>query len=187
MTDEELITLYKNGDKSAERMLMERYKTVVRSIARHCTLGGGETEDLVQEGMIGLFKAMTTFDGKDATFSTYAHKCIKNSIIDAIKISLAKKYSALNESVPIIEENDELFSAERDPEQRLIFDEENSELKNKMNAVLSPFEYKVMQKYIEGSTLAEIAIETDRPYKAIDNAISRAKKKLQTIFKINNF
>lgn len=181
MTDNQLVELFKGGDKNACESLLLRYKPVVLRTARRFFLSGGETEDLVQEGMCGLYSAMLTFSEGD--FSSYAYACIRNRIVDAVKRSASGKNAALNSSLPIEGENETIASDFSSPEDELINSERMDEIKLLMRDSLSPLEYKVMQMYVDGATMTEICSSLGKNYKCIDNAITRSKKKLQKILK----
>ena len=179
MTDDEIVVLCQNGDKSAWEELYERYKPRVLKIARRFFLSGGETEDLVQEGMCGLYSAVNSFKKGGASFSSYSYSCIRNRIVDAVKKSVGNKHSALNNFVPIREEGEEWASL--NPEDEIIWREDKSELLQKMSRVLSSLEFKAMVLYIDGMTMAEISSALEKPVKSVDNAISRSKLKLQKL------
>ncbi len=180
MTDEKLVELFQSGDKAAGEELLINYKNKVLKVARRFFLYGGETEDLVQEGMCGLYSAMTSFSKENAEFSTYAYACIRNRILDAVKVSSNNKNQALNNFLPIAEEGGLLYGGD-DPEETLIKSEEKSEFRSIIKENLSPFEYKVISRYLNGESMAEISAVLDKSYKAIDNALMRAKRKLQKI------
>lgn len=179
MTDERLIALCQNGDKQAWEELYKRYKPRVLKTARRFFLIGGETEDLVQEGMCGLFSAVSGYRQGEANFSAFAEACIKNRILDAVKKSEGDKHSALNNFLPILEFGEEW--ATESPEDEVIRREDKSELILKMKDNLSPLEFKAIKMYIEGMTMAEISSALAKSPKSIDNALNRAKNKLQKL------
>lgn len=179
MTDNELITAFRGGDRAACDELLNKYKPIVLRVARRFFLTGGETEDLVQEGMCGLYSAMQNF--KSGDFSSYAYACIKNRIVDVVKHSASNKNYALNNSMPIDGGAAELSSDIVNPEDELINCESRNELENLMKGALSPLEYKVMAMYVDGAPMSEICSALDKNYKSVDNAISRSKNKLQKI------
>lgn len=179
MTDEKLINLCRDGDKGAWEELYERYRPRVLKIARRFFLSGGETEDLVQEGMCGLYSAVSSYKEGGASFSAYAYSCIRNRIVDAVKKSESLKNSALNNFVPICEEEAENLSSS--PEEELIWREDKREILQKMSKVLSSFEFKAMVLYIDGMSMAEISSALGKPTKSVDNAITRSKYKLQKL------
>lgn len=180
LCDEQLIALFRSGDNKACEKLLVRYKNSVLSVARRFFLAGGATEDLVQEGMCGLYSAIITFDGV-AGFAPYAHACIRNRILDAVKKSRGGKNSALNSSSSFNEDDGGAESA-FSPEELLLGSEAESEFFTKIKDVLSPLEYKAICMYIDGATMAEICAALNKTYKQTDNALARAKHKLQKIF-----
>lgn len=183
MTDMNLVERARQGDKVALDELFTRYKCKVLAIARRFFLSGLETEDLVQEGFCGLYSAITGFDkNKHASFSTYAYACIRNRILDVVKLSYTDKRCAANNTVPIVEVGEELFSSEDNPEDTLIKKENKREFLHKISKNLSSFEFKVIVMYMDGLTVTEMSRALEKPPKSIDNALSRSKKKLQKIF-----
>ncbi|MGN0817426.1 MAG: sigma-70 family RNA polymerase sigma factor [Candidatus Coproplasma sp.] len=182
MIDEELVAAFQSGDRAAGEELMLKYKSAVLKVARRFFLSGGETEDLVQEGMCGLYSAMLNFKSADRDFSAYAYACIKNRIVDAIKANSNCKNAALNNSLPIDGE-DRLYSVHGSPEDELINSESESELSATLKRNLSPLEYKVMSMYVDGVSMSAISENLGKSYKTIDNAIMRSKRKLQKIYK----
>lgn len=179
-TDEEVLYAFRGGDKAAGEELLFRYKNKVLSIARRFFLAGSDTEDLVQEGMCGLYSAMLSFEGQSG-FSSYAYACIKNRILDAIKKSGSNKNLALNGFISI-SEDEQVVGEVYSPEEALIDDESKTEFMNKMKNELSSLEYRAICMYIDGSTMAEISSALGVTYKQTDNAIARAKKKLRNLF-----
>ncbi len=179
LSDEELVARFRTGDKRAGEEVLARYKNNVLSVARRFFLAGGDTEDLVQEGMCGLYSAMLSFEGKSG-FSAYAHACIRNRILDAVKKSCACKNSPLNESKPFNEDGAE--AGQFSPEELLIGSEAASEFFTKIKGALSPLEYRAICMYIDGATMAEMCSALNKTYKQTDNALVRAKHKLVGIF-----
>ena len=177
MSDEELALVCQRGDKAAWEELYKRYKPRVLAIARRFFLCGGETEDLVQEGMCGLYSAVNGFKAGGASFSAYANSCIRNRIVDTVKLNSGAKHSALNNFLPILEIGEELFSSDN-PEDELIKREDKRELLHKMSKILSNLEFKAMVMYTDGMTMTEISRALDITTKSADNAINRAKHKL---------
>ena len=177
ISDEELVSRFRAGDKKAGEEVLVRYKNSVLSVARRFFLAGGDTEDLVQEGMCGLYSAMISFDGTSG-FSPYAHACIRNRIFDAVKKSCTDKNSALNESKPFNECEEGGAENSFSPEELLLGSEAESEFFRKMKGVLSPLEYKAICMYIDGATMSEICSALNKTYKQTDNALVRAKHKL---------
>jgi RNA polymerase sporulation-specific sigma factor len=181
--DEELVQLSQNGDKQATDELLRRYSGLVRGCARGFFVVGGETEDLIQEGMIGLYHAITDFQKKEdgRSFKNFAYLCVSRKIIDAVKISSSKKNAPLNTGVSMQEEED-MAASGLSPEDMLILSDDRRELKQKMSRVLSDFEFKIMTMYMDGMRCAEICEATGKSTKSVDNAIQRSKKKLQALF-----
>ena len=177
MTDEKLALLCQTGDKTAWEELYKRYKLRVLKIARRFFLSGGETEDLVQEGMCGLYSAVNSFKEGSASFSAYAYSCIRNRIVDTVKKSGGAKHSALNNFLPIVEVGEEWISSES-PEDEVIKREDKRELLQKMSKNLSSLEFKALVMYTDGMTLSEISTALGKSPKSVDNAVNRAKHKL---------
>ena len=183
-TDEELVKLSKEGDKRATEELLLRHFGLVRGVARGFFLVGGETEDLIQEGMIGLYSAIGEYkhtqEGK--SFKNFAYLCVSRRIIDAVKSSARKKNSPLNEGVPFLAE-EEFADSALNAEDRMILKEDRREFRQKMSRVLSDFEFKVATMYMDGMSCAEICAATGKSAKSVDNAIQRSKRKLQEVLK----
>ncbi len=183
--DEELVVLSQKGDKNATEELLLRYAGVVRYCARGFFLVGGETEDLIQEGMIGLYHAIGDYkaEGKGSSFKNFAYLCVSRRIIDAVKGAARKKNAPLNSGL-ILGDSEWLTSElNLSPEDLLIISDERKELKQKMSRALSDFEFKITSMYVDGMTCAEICEATGKTPKSVDNAIQRSKRKLQQILK----
>lgn len=177
MTDKFLIEAARGGDRSAEQTLLEKYAPLVKSVAARFFLSGGENEDLVQEGMVGLCSAINTFSFTGgAEFSTYAYACVRNAVKDAVKKSKGAKYSALNDFVPIVEIGEEL--SDSNPEDEVIRHENRREFLQKISGCLSSLEFKATVMYIDGVSASDIASALKISAKSADNALNRAKKKL---------
>lgn len=191
--DEELIVeRARKGDPRAQEILIKRYKNFVRSKARSYFLIGADREDIVQEGMIGLFKAMRDYQpDKVTSFRSFAELCIKRQIITAIKTATRQKHIPLNSYVslnkPMFDDESDrtLFdvmstsSKELNPEHLIIKREELSSIEEKMGEVLSDLEWKVLNAYLEGKSYQEISVEMNKHVKSVDNALQRVKKKLE--------
>ena len=185
-SDEELVALAQNGDKQAMEELLIRHAGLVRGCARGFFLIGGETEDLIQEGMIGLYGAIGDYrQGETASsFKNFAYLCISRRIIDAVKSSARKKNSPLNDAPPIgIVSADKEFAAHFNPEDLLILRDDRREFRQKISGVLSDFEFKVTTMYMDGMSCAEICEATGKTAKSVDNALQRSKKKLQEVLR----
>lgn len=178
MTDEQLILSARSGDKTAEGELLNKYSTLAKAISAGFFISGATDEDLFQEGMVGLYSAIGGYDLNSGTnFSTYAYKCIRNAVLDAVKKSLGAKHAALNNFVPIVEiAHDRIIS---DPEDELIRREQRREFLQKISRILSSFEFKATVMYIDGLSASEIAATMDKSPKSVSNALTRAKLKLQ--------
>ncbi len=193
-SDEEIIETVREGEASGIDELFERYKNVVRSIASTMYLIGGENEDLIQEGMIGLFKAVQEYDpGRDASFGTFARLCITRHIYSAVKASGRKKHIPLNTYVSLYEEKrdddeggrtvevqDMLRASDTtEPEQIVLSNEKSEELERAIEQELSPFERNVLELYVTGMSYSDIADVLGKNEKAMDNAIQRIRGKLK--------
>ena len=156
------------------------------AVARGFFLIGGETEDLIQEGMIGLYGAIGDYrQGETASsFKNFAYLCISRRIIDAVKASARKKNAPLNDATPIgVVSPEKETAAYFNPEDLLILRDDRREFRQKISGVLSDFEFKVTTMYMDGMSCTEICEATGRPAKSVDNALQRSKKKLQEVLK----
>ena len=189
MTDEELIALIKSDDKYALDFIIEKYKSLVNMKVGKYFIIGAEKEDIVQEGMIGLFKAIQSFnDTKQNSFKTFANMCIERQLITAIKTSNRQKHMPLNSYLSL---NSSAYEDEDDTSMLDIFDSHTSEvpldtitkkeyykrIEDAIDQNLSDFEKKVLAKFVKGESYVNIAQELDTPVKSIDNAIQRIRKK----------
>ena len=176
LSDNQLIALHKQGEIDAFAVICERYKLMIRSICRPYFLIGGDGEDLLQEGMLGLLKAVNTYDEKrQATFKTFAYTCISGNVKTAIKRAYSKTNQPLNTAIPIEALG---YIATENPEDEIIEDEGADEFLKRVKEILSPFEFKVLSLWVSGNSYAEISSATAKTVKSIDNAIQRIKKKL---------
>ncbi|MGN0805693.1 MAG: sigma-70 family RNA polymerase sigma factor [Candidatus Coproplasma sp.] len=180
LTDEQLISAFRRGDGNACEEILLRYKNKVLAIARGYFLSDGDTEDLVQEGMCGLYSAITAFGG-EGSFAPFAYACIRNRIVDAFKHSKGSSPALVLKSFS--EEEEGGVSLAFSPEDALINSEESKELNELMKASLSKLELKAIEMYVEGATMNEMATSLNLTYKQLDNALSRAKRKLKNIRK----
>ena len=186
-TDEQLVSAAQNKDDAATAELISRYKNYVKSIVRPFFLAGGDSEDLIQEGMIGVFKAIETFNGK-SSFKSYVYLCVKTGIISLIKKYNSDKNKPLNEFISLssmgqICVSDEIAAtAYLDPEKNVIESERETELIEKMKGNLSGLEFKILSLYLEGYSYAEIGYKTGKNVKAIDNALQRIRKKVAFLY-----
>ena len=191
LEDDNLVEYVRQGDSSALEYLIIKYKNFVRAKARSYFLIGGDHEDIVQEGMIGLYKAIRDFKGdKLSSFKAFAELCITRQIITAIKTATRQKHIPLNSYVsldkPIYdEESDRTLmdvicgSKVSDPEELLINQEEFNDIEMKMGEILSDLEQKVLMLYLDGRSYQEISVDLNRHVKSIDNALQRVKRKLE--------
>lgn len=176
-TDEQLVKKYKSGDASAFDELYLRYNSMVKYFARNLFLLGADSEDLIQEGMLGLIKAVNSYNESESTFKTYATLCIKSSLYTAVKKYSAFKFLPLNNS-DSIEVVDEKFMHDSTPEELILIKENGNELSNYLNKELSKTEKEILDLYLGGFSYVEIAAKTDKNVKAIDNALQRVRKKI---------
>ena len=176
-TDEELVARSQKGDKQATEELLLRHSGLVRSCARGFFLVGGETEDLIQEGMIGLYRAVEDYKSGGLSFKNFAYLCVSRRIIDAVKISASKKNEPLNRSVS--DANMTIVTDGIDPDERMILNDDRREFQQVMSRVLSDFEFKITVMYMDGMSCTEICEATGKSAKSVDNAIQRSKRKLQ--------
>lgn len=187
MTDEQLALLAQQGNSNAELELFNKYRSLINKCSRGYFLIGGDIEDLVQEGMIGLYKAIKNYSAdKAATFSTFASLCIRRQIQSAVRNASAKKNKALSSAVPIMDEDSDdtgvyLIADGESPDSILIHRQTSQAIFEELKKLLSPLEYDVLKYYLAGLSYQQIASKTKQTKKSIDNALSRIKKKLATI------
>ena len=190
LADEELIVRLRDGDSAVIDFLMDKYKYLVRSEAGNMFLLGADHEDLLQEGMIGLFKAIRDYDpGRDASFMTFAKLCISRQIFTAIEASNRHKHAPLNSYLSLSDSENEQYKEARErlykmtalesPETLLIAKEDVSRLEERLTAELSRLEKQVLDLYYVGMSTREIAAILGRTEKATDNALQRLKAKLR--------
>ena len=193
-SDETLIDIYRKGDEAAIEVLFERYKDIVRKKARAMYLAGGDSDDLIQEGMIGLYKAVRDYDDtKEAAFKTFASMCINRQLINAVTVSNRKKNMPLNTYVSFDmpaypdEDNETRLvdilkpESEQNPEKLFIDREYRDSFKKKLFDRLSGFEKQVLQLYMEDNDYRQIAMLLGKTPKSIDNAIQRIRAKANSI------
>lgn len=186
LSDENLCCLSKDGDRAAEECLVTRYYSLVRSCARPLFLAGGDSEDLIQEGMLGLLCAIREYDSeKAASFRTFAEICIRNRLYSALRATGSDKQTALNASVsldaPFLENGPRFLGhptlLHSDPEKLVIDRDYAAELLERTKKQLSSFEAKVLGLYLDGLSYQEIAQLIGRSTKSVDNAVQRVKRK----------
>lgn len=194
-SDEELIELYKEGNELAIDYLFDKYKNLVRKKAKAMFIVGGDNDDLIQEGMIGLYKAIRDYnESKDASFRTFASMCINRQMCTAVTTSNRKKHSPLNGYISLDmpvkfeqeEENtklsDLLYSAvEQNPEKLFIDKERTNFIESKIGNVLSTYEKQVLLLQLEGLDYLKIAERLGKSAKSVDNALQRIRNKLSEI------
>ena len=182
-SDEELIVRLREGETEISDYLMEKYKEFVRKKARAMFLIGGETDDLIQEGMIGLFKAVRDYHpGKEASFVTFAQMCIDRQIYSAVQSSNRQKHMPLNTYISLSQEDEEspLAQAWVETPEEIIIDRENTRaLEDEIKSALSPMENTVLNYYLEGKSYADIGMLMDKNPKSVDNALRRIRTKIR--------
>lgn len=195
LTDEQIISQIKDGNEHALSFLLEKYKDLVNSKVGKYFIIGAERDDIVQEGMIGLYKAIKSFDNcKQNTFKTFANICVERQLITAIKSSNRQKHMPLNSYLSLnisAYDNDdgaeliETFNNNtiEDPLETIMKKEYFEEIQNTMHKSLSKFEESVLERYMQGESYEIIAKKLDTPIKSVDNAIQRIRKKaIKNIF-----
>ena len=176
-----------NRDAQAEEALVLQYARLVRVCTRPYFLAGGDSEDLIQEGMLGLLSAIRTFDPRrNVKLSTYAEFCIRRRVISAIRTASANKHSPLNnyislESPQLDESNTSSAYFLRDPEDFVIARERAVEVEKLLYGVLSRFESKALELFLEGMSYTEMAARLGKTHKSVDNAVQRIRRKLAQI------
>ena len=201
-SDSELAQMAQAGDQAAEQALMLRYRRTVKSWTRPFFLSGGDSEDLMQEGMIGLLSAVRNFSPADgsqahgASFRTFAEKCVRRRLISAARSSVRLKHSPLNDGISL----DEILSEEsqsipshvwqqfhRSPEDQVLAREFQDEFAAMSTRDLSPFEAEVLKAYLQGYSYEEIAGLCRRSVKSVDNAVQRIRRKMARHFHLGDF
>lgn len=197
LDDEEIIHLIHRKDKQALDFLICKYRSFVQGKARTYFLIGADREDIIQEGMIGLYKAIRDYDKKKlSSFKAFAELCITRQMITAIKTATRQKHTPLNSYVsldkPIFdEESDRTLldviagSKSIDPEELLVNQEELGDMELKLSELLSGLEKEALQLYLDGRSYQEISVQLNRHVKSIDNALQRVKRKLEQLIKEN--
>ncbi|MGM9522115.1 MAG: sigma-70 family RNA polymerase sigma factor [Oscillospiraceae bacterium] len=175
------------GDIEAEEQLIQKYSVLVRACARPYFLTGGDSEDLIQEGMLGLLSAVRHFEPlRDTSFKTYAERCIKSRLYTAIKSASRFKHRPLNDSIsfesPQFDERQTLSATYLcDPEELVITQELTDELRAKFTDTLSRLEKEILEYYLDGLSYSDIALKAGRTVKSVDNAVQRIRKKLSQL------
>ena len=185
-SDEELCARSAAGDRQAEEALVKRYNRLVRQITRPYFLAGGDSDDLIQEGMLGLMKAVREFDcSKEASFRTFAEVCIRNRVYSVLRAAAREKHGPLNHSIsletPFFESSSYTaingHAAQENPEDLVIRRENRSHDLLRINQKLSALEGKVLSLFLDGMTYAEIAEILHKPPKSVENAVQRIRRK----------
>ncbi len=180
----QLIARYKQGDTGAFEEICVQYGNMVKSICRAYFLMGGEKEDLIQEGFLGLLKAVNAFDeSQNASFTTYAYTCINNNVKKAVRKANSKSNMLLSNAVPL---EDVLLVTKVNPEALIIKTESNEEFKVKIKQSLSILEFTVLDYYLSGMSYREIASTINKSIKSVENTLTRIKKKLTEDLKDKN-
>ena len=198
MLDEEIVLSARDGNATSLEYIINKYNNFVRAKARSYFLIGADKEDIVQEGMIGLYKAIRDFrNDKLSSFRAFAELCITRQIITAIKTATRQKHIPLNSYVslnkPIYDEESDrtlldILTATKitDPEELIISREELVSIESKIEEILSELELEVLMSYLQGKSYQEIACDLDRHVKSIDNALQRVKRKLEKYLEIKD-
>lgn len=193
MLDEEIVAMAQEGNKSAEEYLINKYINYVKAKTKSYFLIGADKEDIFQEGMIGLFKAIRDYkNDKLSSFRAFAELCVTRQIITAIKAATRQKHVPLNcylsLNKPVFDEESEMTLIDilsslhiSDPEEVIISKEERKKMEKKMKESLSDLEIEVLKCYLKGKSYQEIACDLDRHAKSIDNALQRVKRKLEKL------
>lgn len=189
MSDEQLIGQLRSGDSGVMDYILDKYKPLVRKKANAVFLIGGETDDLIQEGMIGLFKAVRDYDGgKEVSFFSFAELCITRQLYKAVEASNRKKHAPLNTYISFYSETGEeghslaetlTTGGMGDPEQMIIDQENLKQFWDGLREHLSPMEQQVLDEYLQGNNYQQIAEHMNKPPKTIDNALQRIKTKVR--------
>ena len=196
MTDEQLIRRLREGDRAITDYLMEKYKGLVKKEAEAMYLLGGENDDLIQEGMIGLFKAVQDYDtAQEASFYSFARLCVRRQLYSAIEASRRKKHSPLNSYISFYEKEDPeegegaklmdtiQAGTESDPEQAFLGKDNARRIEEELEGALSDLERRVLYLHLLGTDYRTIARLLDKSPKTVDNAIQRIKAKTQKILR----
>lgn len=187
MDDHALCALVSGGSREAEEVLVERYNRLVRICTRPFSLVGGDSEDLIQEGMLGLLKAIRSYDiSKEASFRTFAEICIRSRLYSVLRAQTLDKHAALNHSVileaPFFDSNSYTVGSFdiscSNPEDLMILQENFAEMWKQVQNQLSEFEAKILGFYLDGLSYREIAIKVSKSPKSVDNAVQRIRRKV---------
>lgn len=177
-TPEELALAYQGGDTGALDELIARCSHVVKNVSRRYFLIGADTDDLYQEGFLGLIKAAKSFSSGKSTFMHFAFICVNTAVVSAVRKYAGDKNKILNDGLPLSEVDSALCGAEN-PEALYIEGEDARELLAEINKKLSPLEREILSLYLSGMSYTEMQARTGRPFKSIDNALQRIRKKIK--------
>ena len=186
-TDEEIVELSKNNNGEATTFLLEKYKGFVKAITRSYFLIGHDEEDLLQEGMIAVYKAIETFNGR-SSFKSFVYLCVKSRVLTVIKSNNRGKniplinYISLSGFINGDDKTEFILSAVEDPETSYIHREAEEEIKEKIKNALSDYEYKILGYYLLGYSYEQIGIISKKNTKSIDNAMQRIRRKVKAVF-----
>ena len=192
LSDETLQALSASGNNEAEDLLIRRYTRVVKALARPFFLAGADSEDLIQEGMLGLLSALRTYDPKSETsFKTYSQICIRRRLVSAVRNATRKKTVSLDDCLslesPLFDETQPEMAyglridSPRRPEELVIDKENTQKLFQRVFQVLSPLEQQILRFYLSGMSYREIAEMTNKTEKAVDNAVQRIRRKVSRL------
>ncbi len=179
LSEDEVLALVQKNDDEALNFILNKYKPIVKIKARMFFLIGGENDDLMQEGMIGLFNAINKYNEKiSATFKTFAEICIENQMKTAIRNNTRQKHTILNDSIPIYDIEKTFASENNSPLNILLTRENYSILIENLNTDLTDLEKKVLDLYLDGKNRREIGLVVLKDEKSISNTLSRIRKKI---------
>ncbi|MBE6935936.1 MAG: sigma-70 family RNA polymerase sigma factor [Ruminococcaceae bacterium] len=185
LSDEALLASLADGDSAAQDALIRRYTRLIRACARPYFLNGGDSEDLLQEGLLGLLSAIRSYDPAKSSFRTFAVLCIRRSIISAVRAAQNHNNAILNDSLSIdqvlSEDGTSLPLTAQDPEALIIHRDERRRLERELSRSLSDFEQHVLTLYLKGLSYREMASALGRPPKSIDNAVQRIRRKYEAV------
>ncbi|MCH5186726.1 MAG: RNA polymerase sporulation sigma factor SigH [Oscillospiraceae bacterium] len=195
LSDEELVEQFQCGDADSLNIIIERYSAFVRGYTKKYFLVGADQDDIMQEGMIGIYKAAKDYrPEKNSSFKTFAAMCVKRRIITAVKTALRQKHTPLNNYISL---NRQVYDSKAEttlediislsspvnPETIFIDREDYAGMENKINKALSKLEFRVLSYYLEKRSYQEISVLINRDIKSVDNALQRIKKKIETLLK----
>ncbi|MBQ9482063.1 MAG: sigma-70 family RNA polymerase sigma factor [Clostridia bacterium] len=176
---EELVALYRGGDYSVDNEIIIKCSYIVKRVSRRYFLIGADTEDVYQEGLLGLLNAMRTYDESKGSFTYYAYLCVNSAVITAVRRYAGVKNEPLNKGLPLTTLDGSASFV--DPEQIYIEGENRRELVSNIENELSPMERKILSLYLKGLSYSEIEEKTGKPFKSVDNALQRIRRKLRKL------